>query len=53
MIRAAHDLSLERFLEVEWLSATLDITGPDATEGRASFVEKREPDFSVVRDSPL
>lgn len=53
MIRAADDLPLERFLEVEWLSATLDITGPDAVEGRASFVEKREPDFSAVRDSPL
>lgn len=49
MIRSAQDLPLERFLEVEWLSATLDLTGPDAAEGRASFVEKREPDFSAVR----
>ncbi|MBN9097783.1 MULTISPECIES: enoyl-CoA hydratase-related protein [unclassified Pseudonocardia] len=53
MVRAALDLPLERFLEVEWLSATLDITGPDAAEGRASFVEKRPPDFSAVRgDTP-
>lgn len=53
MIRSAQDLPLERFLEVEWLSATLDLTGPDSAEGRASFVEKREPDFSAVRrDSP-
>lgn len=49
MIRSAQDMSLERFLEVEWLSATLDITGPDAAEGRAAFVEKREPDFSALR----
>lgn len=49
MIRAALDLTLERFLEVEWLSATLDITGPDAAEGRAAFVEKRDPDFSKTR----
>ena len=52
MIRAAQDLSLERFLEVEWLSATLDITGPDAAEGRAAFLEKRDPDFSTLRESP-
>ncbi|MCF7550796.1 enoyl-CoA hydratase/isomerase family protein [Pseudonocardia sp. WMMC193] len=50
MIRGANDLPLERFLELEWLSATLDITGPDAAEGRASFVEKRDPDFSALRD---
>lgn len=53
MIRSALDLPLERFLEVEWLSATLDITGPDAAEGRAAFVEKREPDFSATRRSDL
>lgn len=53
MVRAASDLPLERFLEVEWLSATLDLTGPDAAEGRASFVEKRPPDFSAVRDGVL
>jgi 2-(1,2-epoxy-1,2-dihydrophenyl)acetyl-CoA isomerase len=52
MIRAAQDLSLERFLEVEWLSATLDITGPDAAEGRAAFGEKRDPDFSTLRTTP-
>lgn len=52
MIRAAHDMTLERFLEVEWLSATLDITGPDAAEGRAAFQQKREPDFSALRQWP-
>lgn len=49
MIRAADDLPLERFLDVEWLSATLDLTGPDAAEGRAAFAEKREPDFGKTR----
>ncbi|MGB5150958.1 MAG: enoyl-CoA hydratase-related protein [Mycobacterium sp.] len=49
MIRGALDVPLERFLELEWLSATLDLTGPDATEGRAAFVEKRDPDFSRTR----
>jgi 2-(1,2-epoxy-1,2-dihydrophenyl)acetyl-CoA isomerase len=49
MMRAAVDLPLERFLEVEWLAATLDLTGPDAAEGRAAFVEKRDPDFSTLR----
>lgn len=49
MMRAALDLPLERFLEMEWLAATLDLTGPDAAEGRAAFVEKRDPDFSKMR----
>lgn len=52
LIRSAEDLSLDRYLEVEWLSATLDITGPDPAEGRTSFVEKREPDFSRLREPP-
>ncbi|PND54374.1 enoyl-CoA hydratase [Mycobacterium sp. ENV421] len=51
MIRGALDVPLERFLELEWLSATLDLTGPDAAEGRAAFVEKRDPDFSETRRS--
>jgi len=42
MIRGALDVPLERFLELEWLSATLDLTGPDAAEGRAAFVEKEQ-----------
>lgn len=53
LVRSANDLPLERFLELEWLSATLDITGPDAAEGRAAFQEKREPDFSRLRDLPF
>ncbi|MBI2703525.1 hypothetical protein A9W98_19430 [Mycobacterium gordonae] len=49
MIRSALELPLERFLELEWLSATLDLTGPDAAEGRAAFTAKRDPDFSKTR----
>lgn len=45
MLRLADHSSLERFLEVEWLSAALDLHGPEATEGRASFAERRPPDF--------
>jgi 2-(1,2-epoxy-1,2-dihydrophenyl)acetyl-CoA isomerase len=50
LVRGAQDLSLERFLEMEWLAATVDLTGPDAAEGRAAFREKREPDFSRLRE---
>ena len=52
LIRSAEDLALDRYLEVEWLSATLDITGPDPAEGRAAFLEKRDPDFSRLRELP-
>ena len=52
LVRAAEDLPLDRYLEMEWLSATLDSTGPDPVEGRAAFVEKREPDFSRLRELP-
>jgi enoyl-CoA hydratase/carnithine racemase len=53
LVRGAQDLSLERFLEMEWLSVTLDLTGPDAAEGRAAFAEKRQPDFSRLREPPF
>lgn len=53
LVRGAQDLPLERFLDLEWLSFTLDSTGPDAAEGRAAFREKREPDFSRLRGSPF
>lgn len=45
MLRLADHSSLERFLEVEWMSAALDLHGPEAAEGRAAFVEKRPPQF--------
>jgi 2-(1,2-epoxy-1,2-dihydrophenyl)acetyl-CoA isomerase len=38
--------SYRDFLDQEWVTATLALHGPDAKEGRAAFVERREPDFT-------
>jgi 2-(1,2-epoxy-1,2-dihydrophenyl)acetyl-CoA isomerase len=48
MLRLANDAPLERFLEAEWVSAALDLSGPEAAEGRASFAQKRPPRFQAV-----
>lgn len=45
LLRHAADADLGRFLDTELLSAALNSYGPDAVEGRAAFVEKREPRF--------
>jgi 2-(1,2-epoxy-1,2-dihydrophenyl)acetyl-CoA isomerase len=37
--------SYRDFLDQEWATAALALHGPDAREGRAAFVEGREPDF--------
>lgn len=45
MLRGALDVPFERFLELEWVTAALELTGPDALEGRTAFTEKRHPVF--------
>lgn len=48
MLRFAGEVSFERFLEMEWTAAALDLHGDEAAEGRRSFIENRPPDFTAV-----
>lgn len=48
LLRRAADTSLEDYLGQELLAMTLNSYGPDAAEGRAAFLEKRNPSFSPV-----
>lgn len=45
MMRRSAAMTLERYLEEELLNVALNGHGPDAAEGRASFLEKRRPQF--------
>ena len=46
LVRKAEELPLSAFLDIEWLAAALNLTGPDPAEGRAAFAEKRAPVFA-------
>lgn len=45
LLHHAAGADLDDFLDTELIAAALNSYGPDAAEGRAAFVEKREPRF--------
>lgn len=51
LIRRSTVSGLEALLEDELTSAALNLHGPDATEGRRAFAEKRAPAFARRPDS--